>query len=244
MRRLVVGVLCSTTLVAGCGGDPISAQEATEGVRAEYGKLKPDLKIAALTCVKAEDAERTFECRGSVAKPGPDGTRAELEIEALADEGGAAFVLEDKTDYTALEGSVADRGSAAVDRASDYVDAVNEAQEEFAATVNDLAGRITETSSTAEDRATLAQFESEIDNTVAGLRAIDPPEEVTTQHERLLGVLERYGEEVGQALQAFDTEDSEGLIAAQTRLLDATNSTSAEIEEALAEIDQELDQAD
>jgi hypothetical protein len=241
MRRLGVGVLCGAALLAGCGGDSISAQQATEGVRAEYGKLKPNLEIAALTCVKAEDAERTFECRGSVAKPGQDGARVELEIEALADEGGDAFVLEDRTDYAALEGSTAERGSAPVDRENEYLDGVNEAQDEFARSVDDLAGRITETSSTAEDRAAVAQFESEIDDLGAGLRAIDPPEEVMARHQRLLEVIARYGETVGQAVQALDTEDEpDALLAAQTRLLDATEGTTTEIRETIEEINREL----
>jgi hypothetical protein len=225
----------------GCGGGSVSAQEATDGVRAEYRKLKPDFRITALSCVKSEDSERTFECRGTVTKPGQDGAQAEAQIEALADESGATFVLvADETDYSALEESVANGSDPAVDRTNEYVDAVNQAQQDFADAVSELSGMITATSSSAEDEETLREFASAIDAVVRDFRAIDPPGRVASQHLHLIEVIESYGRDVRSAVQTLSSEDPEQLAAAQDQLLEATGDSSAAINAAIADINQEL----
>ena len=65
---------------------------------------------------------------------------------------------------------------------NDYVDTVNQIQAKFSSAYSRIAAQITSTTSKSEDRATLNQLENEIDTTVADLRAVKAPNEVTKLH--------------------------------------------------------------
>ena len=58
---------------------------------------------------------------------------------------------------------------------NDYVDAVNKAQNGFAASFDRLSTRITSTSSPAQDQRTLDGFRQAVDRAVTQLRAIQVP---------------------------------------------------------------------
>ena len=61
---------------------------------------------------------------------------------------------------------------------NEYVDAVNKAQNEFAATFDRLNSQITSTSSPKQDRRTLTRFQTAIDTVVADLNKVEPPDKV------------------------------------------------------------------
>ena len=121
-----------------------------------------------------------------------------------------------------------------------YVDQVNRAQQSFANTVQELSGQITEGSTTDSDRETLGRFETAIDGVVGRLRSIEPPEEVSTQHTELVETIDRYGNEVSDAVVALEGDDPEELLTAQRELLEATGEVSADINRTIGEINRAL----
>ena len=121
-----------------------------------------------------------------------------------------------------------------------YVDQVNRAQQSFADTVQELAGQITEQSTTDSDRKTLGRFESAIDGVVERLNSIEPPEEVAAQHRELVETMDGYGDEVSAAVDALEDDEPDELLSAQRRLLEATRDVSADINRSIGEINGRL----
>lgn len=121
-----------------------------------------------------------------------------------------------------------------------YVDQVNRAQQSFADTVQELAGQITQQSTTEADRETLGRFESAIDGVVEDLNSIEPPEEVEAEHRELVETMDGYGDEVSAAVDALEKEDPDELVSAQRELLEATRQVSADINRSIREINTAL----
>jgi hypothetical protein len=124
--------------------------------------------------------------------------------------------------------------------ANRYVDAVNRAQTGFARTVERLSGRISDASSPAQDRRTLRSFNGAVSDVVADLRRIDPPPDVERLHRRLVADMGDYGTEVRQATQTLSSDDPRRLVAAQQRLLRATDTVSSQINETISAINRRL----
>ena len=78
--------------------------------------------------------------------------------------------------------------------ANDYVDAVNQAQNDFATKFDQLSGQITSTSTAAQDRQTLDGFKQAIDKVVADFRAVKAPDKVKALHAQLIAEISAYGE--------------------------------------------------
>ena len=76
--------------------------------------------------------------------------------------------------------------------ANDYVDAVNQAQSDFATKFDQLSGQITSTSTAKQDRQTLDGFRQAIDKAVADFRAVKAPSKVKPLHAKLAHVAERH----------------------------------------------------
>lgn len=125
-------------------------------------------------------------------------------------------------------------------RANAYVDAVNTAQTDFARTINRLNGRVSATSTPREDRTTLRGYTEAIDDVVAELRAIDPPESVARLHERLIDDLGAYGTQVRRAGASVRSEDAGDLLDAQQDLLDATDTVGKQINRTIGAINRTL----
>lgn len=121
-----------------------------------------------------------------------------------------------------------------------YVDQVNRAQQSFADTVQELSGQITEQSTTDSDRETLGRFESAIDGVVEDLNSIEPPEEVSTQHDELVETIDGYGGAVSAAVDALEEDEPDELLSAQRELLKATGEVSADINRSIGEINGRL----
>ena len=77
--------------------------------------------------------------------------------------------------------------------ANDYVDAVNKAQNDFAAKFDQLSGQITSTSTAAQDRQTLDGFKQAIDKVVTDFRAVKAPDKVKALHDQLIAEISAYG---------------------------------------------------
>jgi Tfp pilus assembly protein PilP len=124
--------------------------------------------------------------------------------------------------------------------ANRYVDAVNAAQGRLTTALGRLSGEISSSTSPAADRRTLQAFDTAVGGAVATLRRIQPPSDVTPLHRRLVRELEDYDRELRRETAVLRSDDVEALLAAQRRLLAATNETSQQINDTLDEINARL----
>ncbi|MCU0259015.1 MAG: hypothetical protein MUC84_03415 [Solirubrobacteraceae bacterium] len=140
---------------------------------------------------------------------------------------------------TLAAGALAGCGSGDTDAKNAYVDEVNQAQNRFASTFEQLSGQITTTSTPGEDRRTLRGFETAIDKTAGELEAVTPPGEVKELHAELIDEMRGYGEAVGQFREAVGGELDE-VTRAQATLATKTSQTSSEINRTIDRINQAL----
>jgi hypothetical protein len=124
--------------------------------------------------------------------------------------------------------------------ANDYVDAVNKAQTDFAATFDQLSGKITSTSTAAEDRETLDGFKKAIDKVVNDFRAVKAPDKVKELHGRLIAEISAYGKEIDKAKQAFSDDDPRAIVKAQADLVSAVTRVQSQINATIADINKKL----
>lgn len=126
------------------------------------------------------------------------------------------------------------------ERNNDYVEAVNKAQNSFAATFERLQGQITRESSQRQDRATLNRFQDAIDKVVADLRAVETPAKVKALHNRLIAQIASYSDEIEQAERAFRSKDPARILGAQGRLVTAVTQVSTKINATIDSINRRL----
>jgi sigma54-dependent transcription regulator len=124
--------------------------------------------------------------------------------------------------------------------ANDYVDAVNKAQTGFASKFDELSGRITSTSTAAEDRKTLDGFKTAIDKVVTDFRAVKAPDKVKALHGQLIAEISAYGREIDKAKSAFTDNDPQAIVKAQADLVSAVTKVQAQINATIADINKKL----
>jgi hypothetical protein len=110
-----------------------------------------------------------------------------------------------------------------------YVDAVNHAQGDFAATFDRLSKQITATSTPAQDRRTLRRFRAAVDRAVVRLRAIEVPDRVRGLHGRLVDEISAYGRQIDKARSAFRSRNAQAVLTAQTDLVSEVTRVSGQI---------------
>ena len=126
-------------------------------------------------------------------------------------------------------------------QANRYADAVNRAQSRFERTLNSLSGRIGAGSDLAADRRVLRTFDAAVGRVVGDLRAIRPPARVVSLHSRLVGEIDAYGRLIRSESAALRSGDARRLVAAQQRLLEATNGVSDRLNATIAAINRRLE---
>ncbi len=123
---------------------------------------------------------------------------------------------------------------------NDYVDQVNRIQTQFATTYQSVAGQVTSTSPAGEDGETFKSLVGAIDGMVTQLRAVDPPESVTRQHEKLIDVLDGYGDDLSSATKALASGDAASVARARAALAKDTAGLSADFMRTISEINTKL----
>jgi uncharacterized phage infection (PIP) family protein YhgE len=124
--------------------------------------------------------------------------------------------------------------------ANDYVDSVNKAQNDFAATFDKLSSKITSTSTAQQDRQTLDGFKQAVDKVVADLKSVKVPSKVKDLHGQLVAEISDYGTEIDKAKEAFSGNDPQAIIKAQTQLVSAVTRVSAQINRTIDQINEKL----
>ena len=121
-----------------------------------------------------------------------------------------------------------------------YVQQVNSAQTEFASTVTTVSQRITSKSSSSEDRKTLQQFETAIEDGVAKLRNIKVPADVMSEHKQLVGAMTGFGVDIKKATDALKNPNTRTIAEAQRAITTATQTVNTRIDAAIAAINSKL----
>jgi outer membrane murein-binding lipoprotein Lpp len=124
--------------------------------------------------------------------------------------------------------------------ANDYVAAVNQAQNDFAATFDRLSSQITSTSTPQQDQKTLDGFKTAVDKVVVDLRSVEVPSEVKDLHGRLIREISAYGTEIDKAKAAFADGDAQTIVRAQGQLASAVTRVSTQINRTIDAINKQL----
>ncbi len=125
---------------------------------------------------------------------------------------------------------------------NEYVREVNAAQSAFALTVDTVAQRITRKSSSRQDRKTLEQFQSAIEDVVKDLRAIEVPGSVQSEHDQLVTAMSGFGNQIKKANAALRNPTSRNIGDARNTIATATQTVNVRIDAAIAAINSELGQ--
>ncbi len=120
-----------------------------------------------------------------------------------------------------------------------YVDRVNLAQTQFAASFERLSRELTAASTPARDRKTLKSIGTAVDATVVDLREIKPPDKVKAQHADLVEAIAAYGEAIGAAREDLGGGAAQAT-RAEARLAADTARTSTRVTTAITAINQRL----
>jgi hypothetical protein len=123
---------------------------------------------------------------------------------------------------------------------NDYVRQVNAAQNEFGVTVSTVSARITNKSSSSQDRKTLQQFETAIASVVDDLRAIKAPADVQAEHAQLVEAMSGFGAQIKKANSALRNPTQHNIEDARSTIATATQTVNARIDAAIAAINSKL----
>jgi hypothetical protein len=124
--------------------------------------------------------------------------------------------------------------------ANDYVDAVNQAQNDFASTFDRLSTKVTPTSTPAQDQKTLDGFKRAVDKVVRDLRAVKAPDKVGGLHRELVAEISTYGTEIDKAKRTFAEGDSKAILKARTDFGTAVTRVNSQIQRTIAAINNKL----
>ena len=123
---------------------------------------------------------------------------------------------------------------------NEYVDNVNRIQAKFSSAYSRVAGQITSTTSAREDRATLNQLKTTIDDTVVELSSVDAPSEVAKLHRELVDVLRSYAARLSGLTDDLLSGSAARRARATTSLANETSDASADFTRKVGEINTEL----
>jgi hypothetical protein len=136
---------------------------------------------------------------------------------------------------------VACGGAEERDEKNAYVRQVNAAQAEFAQTVSTVSERITQRSSSRQDRRTLEQFQKAIDDVVTDLRDIDVPGAVEPEHAQLVKAMSGFGSDIKGAISALSNPTQANIEQARKTISTAAQTVNVRIQAAIAAINSKLE---
>lgn len=123
-----------------------------------------------------------------------------------------------------------------------YVRQVNAAQSEFAQTVTTVSERITDKSSSRQDRRTLEQFQKAVDDVVTDLRDIEVPSAVENEHAQLVKAMSGFGRDIRGAISALSNPTQANIEEARKTITGAAQTVNVRIQAAIAAINSKLEQ--
>jgi uncharacterized lipoprotein YmbA len=121
-----------------------------------------------------------------------------------------------------------------------YIRELTAAQARYQATARRIESGATATSTPREDRRTLDRFSAAIADTIAALRAIDPPPEVTAEHKAFVDVFVTWHDDVQRFTEAIKNPTRSGVARAQRRIAVANETFNQALRQAGTDIDAKL----
>lgn len=120
----------------------------------------------------------------------------------------------------------------------DYIKTVNEVQSEFASEAGKL--NLANPSGPADFKKSLDELLVLLDTLVEDLDAADPPEEVSAEHEELVGTLRDYGDLVESNKQGLVSKDRAKIRASATKIGEGSTEFSQAFDAKIKEINDKL----
>lgn len=121
-----------------------------------------------------------------------------------------------------------------------YVDDVQAAQRAFVNRFEQVLERLTPTSTLAQDRSTLGDFEQATGRLVTALKRVAVPEEVRDEHGRLVSAISAFRREIGSSQARLHSESAADRARVRTNLSSSVEGTQATIVTAIGDINAAL----
>ena len=119
---------------------------------------------------------------------------------------------------------------------NDYVEAVNKAQTDFATSISKAP-----TGANASDPGSVFdKMAASVDKVVADLKAVEPPDAVQEQHDRLVSELEKFGAAIEDAGESLASRDPQKIASAQAEFAQKASDVGTKIGTAIQQINSEL----
>lgn len=121
-----------------------------------------------------------------------------------------------------------------------YIRELTAAQMRYQASAKRIEADATPTSTPSQDRRTLDRFSAAIADTIAALRAIDPPPEAAAEHKAFVDVFVTWHDDVERFTEAIKHPTRRGVARAQRRIAAANATFNKSLREAGTDIDAKL----
>jgi hypothetical protein len=121
---------------------------------------------------------------------------------------------------------------------SEYEKQLNKAQTDFAAKAGKL--NLANPSSPKGFKGSLDKLVVHIDDLTERMEGIEPPEEVSAQHDKLIGLLEDYGDSIEEEKGGLDSGDNKEVVQAAQKLGKASTTFSTDFSETVNQINKRL----
>jgi hypothetical protein len=121
-----------------------------------------------------------------------------------------------------------------------YIRELTAAQTQYQRKAKRIEADATPTSSPGQDRRTLGRFSAAIAETIAALRAIEPPSEVTAEHKAFVDVFVNWHDDVERFTKAIATPTRTGVRRAQRQIAVANQTFNQSLRQAGTDIDAKL----
>lgn len=118
---------------------------------------------------------------------------------------------------------------------NDYVEAVNKAQTDFADGISKA-----QSAGASNPQKVFTDMGASIDKVVSDLKAVDPPDDVTTEHNTLISELERFGAAVDKAGESLTSNDPQKISDAQAEFAQEASGVSGKIGTTIQQINSKL----
>jgi hypothetical protein len=122
---------------------------------------------------------------------------------------------------------------------NEYVDAVNKAQTDFAASVTKIQA---DASAATPDKAkdVFDNLATGVDKVVTDLEGVEPPEEVSDLHTKLIDQMGSFGDSIREAGESLGGGDPQKIIEATTKFSQEVSKIGTDISATIAEINTKL----
>jgi hypothetical protein len=123
---------------------------------------------------------------------------------------------------------------------NDYVDAINTAQTDFAASIKQLGNAPSGTDPAQAAKKTFSDLNAAIDKVIKDIKAVKPPAKVQSLHNQLVTELQKFGRQVNVAGASLASGDAKKILAAQQKFARNASALGTQISSTISDINTKL----